>query len=456
MKDYQPVKGNAVALIPFAIFIIIYLASGIILQAQGIEMAFYQFPAPVAVFLGVVSAFIILKGSINEKFDTFIAGCGESNILIMCIIYLLAGAFSTVSGAMGGVDSTVNLGLTLIPPQYVTAGIFIIAGFISIATGTSVGTLGAVAPIAIGVAEKAGLSLPLVMAAVVGGAMFGDNLSIISDTTIAATRTQGVEMRDKFRLNIKLAIPAAVLTIILLLIFGQPVTVTEVGTYSYDIIKVLPYVFVLVVALMGVNVFAVLTGGIFISGIMGIFYGDLTILTFAQETFNGFLGMIDIFLVSLLTGGLAYMVTKAGGLQWILDRIQGMIKGRKSAEVGIAALVTLTDAAIANNTVSIIIDGPIAKGISNEFKVDPRRSASLLDSFSCVAQGALPYGAQILLVGSFTAGVVGPLDIIPLLWYQQLLALVAILSIFFPFADGYIKKHPWDFEKDKAKETAVS
>lgn len=444
------IKSNGKALIPFLVFILIYLGSGIILQSAGVEMAFYQFPAAVAVFCGIIVAFIMFKGTINEKFDTFIRGCGNDNIMIMCVIYLLAGAFAVVAKAMGGVDSTVNLGLTLIPAQYVTAGIFLIACFISLATGTSCGTMAALGPIAVGLADKAGLGMPLVMAALIGGAMFGDNLSIISDTTIAATRTQGCDMQDKFKLNLFIAVPAAVITLILLLILGRPETVVAVGTYSYDIIKVLPYLLVLILAVAGLNVFAVLTGGIFVAGIMGMFYGNLTVLTFAQATYNGFLSMIDIFLVSLLTGGLAYMVTKEGGLQFLLDRIQSMIRGKRSAEVGIAALVSITDVAIANNTVSIIINGPVAKGIADKYKVDPRRSASLLDIFACVMQGAIPYGAQILMVASFTKGSVTPLEVIPLLWYQQLLAVSAIISIFVPFADRIIRKKPWDWSKGKA------
>lgn len=442
-------KSSGKALIPFLIFVVVYLASGIILQAKGVEMAFYQLPGPVAVLVGIIIAFIMFKGSVDEKFGTLVQGCGDENIIIMCIIYLLAGAFSSVSEAIGGVDATVNLGLTLIPAKYATAGIFIIAGFISISTGTSVGTIVAIGPIAVGLAEKAGLNLSLVIAALIGGAMFGDNLSIISDTTIAATRTQGVEMRDKFRLNIRIALPAAIITIILLLIFGQPTTVSEVGDYSFNIIKVLPYLFVLVAALAGVNVFIVLTGGIIFSGIIGIAYRELGILTFAQEVFSGFEGMFDIFLLSMLTGGLAFMVTKEGGLQWILEKIQGRIKGKKTAEIGIAALISLIDAATANNTVAIIISGPIVKEISKTYKVDPRRTASLLDAFSCVMQGMIPYGAQLLIAASFTKGLVSPIEIIPLLWYQQLLALAAIISIFIPYADGIIKREPWDFTDDK-------
>ncbi len=451
MSDKQnktPYSG--IALIPFIVFIGVYLGSGLILQAKGVEMAFYQFPAPVAVFCGIITAFILLKGTINEKFESFIKGCGNPDIIIMCIIYLLAGAFAGVSKAMGGVDSTVNLGLTYIPAQYVVVGLFIIAGFISTATGTSVGSIVALGPIAVGIASKAGLSLPLTLAAVCGGAMFGDNLSIISDTTIAATRTQGCDMRDKFKVNIFIAAPAAILTIVLLLIFGHPTTIPAMQTYDFNIIKVLPYIFVLVLALIGINVFAVLTGGIFLSGIIGLMYGDLNILSFAQQVFAGFTNMTDIFLLSLLTGGLAEMVTKAGGIQFLLNGIQKMIKGRKSAEIGIATLVSLIDAAVANNTVAIIINGPIAKEICEKYKVDPRRSASLLDTFSCVFQGLIPYGAQMLILTSFAKDAVSPMQVIPLLWYQQLLALSAIISIFVPFADGIIKKKPWKYNKEKA------
>ncbi|WMJ80218.1 Na+/H+ antiporter NhaC family protein [Clostridium sp. MB40-C1] len=443
--------NSIIALMPFVVFIGVYLGSGLILQAKGVEMAFYQFPAPVAVFMGVISAFIILKGSIEEKFETFIDGCGNSDIIIMCIIYLLAGAFAAVSKAMGGVDSTVNLGLTYIPAQYIMAGLFIISGFISLATGTSVGAIAALGPIAVGVATKAGLSMPLTMASVLGGAMFGDNLSIISDTTIASTRTQGCDMRDKFRVNVYLSIPPAIITIILLLVFGKPTSITTLQACDFNIVKVLPYLFVLVLALMGANVFAVLTGGIFLSGAIGLFYGDLTIMSLAKNVFLGFTSMTDIFLLSMLTGGLAELVTKAGGLECLLNGIQKMVKGRKSAELGIAALVSLTDAAVANNTVAIIINGSIAKELCYKFKVDPRKSAAILSTYSCIIQGFIPYGAQMLVLTSFAKGAVSPMQIIPLVWFQELLLVSAIIATFVPFADGFLKKHPWNWEKGEAE-----
>ncbi len=423
-------KGSFIGLVPFLIFIGFYLGSGIMLESMGMEMAFYQLPAPVAIFPGIVVAFLLFKGTIKEKFETFLEGCGHQDIITMCIIYLLAGAFAVVSKAMGGVDSTVNLGLTYIPAQYIAPGLFVIAGFISTATGTSVGSIVSLAPIAVGLAEKSGVSMAFILAALMGGAMFGDNLSIISDTTIAATKTQGVEMKDKFRVNIKIAAPAAIVTLILLVIFGKPEFTPETASYAFNIIKVLPYIFVLVLALIGINVFVVLTAGIGLSGAIGLFYGNFTLLGFTKEIYNGFTGMTEIFLLSLLTGGLAAMVTKAGGVDWIISVIHKHIKGRKTAELGIGLLVTLTDMAVANNTVAIIINGPIAKNISDSYDVDPKHSASILDIFSCIAQGAIPYGAQMLIMLSFTQGKVSPFDIMPLLWYQILLGIFTIIFIF--------------------------
>ena len=442
-------KANGAALLPFIVFVLVYLATGIILNAMGVEMAFYQVAAPVCILPAIILAFIMFEGSIDEKFNDFVRGCGDENIIIMCLIYILAGAFATVSKASGGVDSVVNFALSLIPVQYITAGIFLISCFISISTGTSVGTISAVGPIAVGVATKGNLSLPLVLGALVGGAMFGDNLSVISDTTIAATRTQNVGMKDKFRANIKIAIPAAVITFIVLLIVGKPEGKVVLDDLSYKLILIIPYLFVLISALAGMNVFLVLTSGIILSGIIGIFTGGLTMMTFAQKIFDGFSGMFEIFLLSLLTGGLSYMVSSNGGIEWLVQKIRSFAKDVKSAEISIALLTLVTDAATANNTVAIIIDGPVAKEISKDFKVDPRRSASFLDTFSCVMQGIIPYGAQILIAAGLTkelgALAVSPVQIIPFLWYQALLAVFAILSIFMRFADP---KDKWDFEND--------
>ncbi|MGL4947588.1 MAG: Na+/H+ antiporter NhaC family protein [Cetobacterium sp.] len=427
----EKARGSFIGLIPFLVFIGFYLGSGIMLDSMGVELAFYQLPAPVAIFPGIIAAFLLFKGTIKEKFSTFLEGCGHEDIITMCIIYLLAGAFAVVSKSMGGVESTVNLGLTYIPANYIAPGLFLIAGFISTATGTSVGSIVSLAPIAVGLADKSGVPMSLVLASLMGGAMFGDNLSIISDTTIAATRTQGVEMKDKFKVNIKLAAPAALLTLILLIILGKPTSTPETAEHLFNIVKVLPYVFVLLLSLIGVNVFIVLTSGILLSGGIGLFYGNFTMLSYAKEIYNGFTGMTEIFLLSLLTGGLAAMVTKAGGVEWIMSTIEKKIKGVKSAQLGIGALVALTDMAVANNTVAIIINGPIAKKISEKYSVDPKKTASVLDIFSCIIQGMIPYGAQMLIMLSFAGGKVSPFEIIPLLWYQMILGIITIGYIFY-------------------------
>ncbi len=446
--DRRP-KARGAALLPFVLFVLVYLLSGLILNYRGVEMAFYQVAAPVCILPAIILAFVMFEGNVNEKFDEFVKGCGDDNIIIMCLVYILAGAFATVSSASGGVDSVVNFALSFIPVQYVTAGVFLIACFISLSTGTSVGTISAVGPVAVAIAQKGNLSMAMVIGALVGGAMFGDNLSIISDTTIAATRTQGVEMRDKFRVNFRITLPAAIVTFILFLLVGKPAGAVDLGELDYSFVLILPYLFVLISALSGLNVFLVLTGGIVFSGIIGMSTGGLTLLEFAQKIYEGFSGMFEIFLLSLLTGGLSYMITREGGIEWLVQKIRKLAKNVRSAELSIALLTLLTDAATANNTVAIIIAGPVAKEISKDFHVDPRRSASLLDTFSCVMQGFIPYGAQILIAAGLTkelgAHAIAPVEIIPFLWYQGLLFLFALASIFFRFGD---LKDPWNFEKD--------
>ncbi|MCI2110387.1 MAG: Na+/H+ antiporter NhaC family protein [Acidaminococcaceae bacterium] len=437
------------SLIPFAIFVVVYLGSGLVLEAQGVKMAFYQFPAPVAAVIGILVAFILLKGKFEDKFNTFLEGCGDSNILIMCVIYLLAGAFAAVCKAMGGLDATVNLGLNYVPTQYLAAGIFIITAFISLATGTSVGSVVAVGPIAISIAEKTGMGIPMLLGVVLGGSMFGDNLSVISDTTIAATRTQGCSMRDKFRLNLWLTLIPAIITVVILLFTGNSSIGKVALSGEINYIKVLPYVVVLVGAIAGGNVFAVLFGGTVLAGLIGFYYGSFTCITYAQTIYAGFTGMTDIFLLSLLIGGLANMINKAGGITALLKYAQKFISGRRSAEVAISALVSLTDIAVANNTVAIIINGEVARSLCYKFKVDPRRSAALLDTFSNVFQGLIPYGAQMLIITGFTKGSVSPIDLLPHAWFLYLLFLSSLISIFVPFSNGVIVKDPWNYEKQK-------
>lgn len=445
-------RPSLAALLPFVVFVFVYMATGIVLNHLGVEMAFYQVPAPVCILPAIILAFIMFKGSVDDKFNDFVRGCGDENIIIMCLIYILAGAFATVSKESGGVDSVVNFALSIIPLQFITGGIFLIGCFISISTGTSVGTISTVGPIAVGLAQKGNLPLALVLGSLVGGAMFGDNLSVISDTTIAATRTQNVDMKDKFKANIRMALPAAIITFIILLVVGKPEAIPSLEDRPYNPVLIIPYLFVLISAIAGMNVFLVLTSGIILSGLIGIATGGLDLMTFAQNIFTGFSGMFEIFLLSMLTGGLSYMVSKNGGIEWLVQKIRSFARGQKSAEVSIALLTALTDAATANNTVAIIIDGPVAKEISNDFKIDPRRSAALLDTLSCVMQGIIPYGAQILIAAGLTkelgASAVSPMEIIPFLWYQGILAFFAIASIFIRYADP---SGDWDFEKDELK-----
>ena len=448
-------RGGGLALIPFLIFIIIYLGAGLLLQAQGKEMAFYQFPSVTAMFIAVLAAFCMGKESINEKFSVFARGAANENVLTMLMIYILAGAFSTVAKAMGGVDSTVNLGLSVIPVQLLTAGVFVISAFMGTATGTSMGTITTIVPIVVGVADRSGLSIPMLLGACVGGAMFGDNLSMISDTTIAATRTQGCELRDKFKVNFFIALPAAAITVVILLLVGRPETVAPMGDLSFSIVKVLPYVAVLVLALIGVNVFLTLTIGIFSAGIIGMIGGELTVFTFAQAIWDGFTGMSEIFFLALFCGGLSEMIAHNGGITWLIEKLRGMMKGNKSAQVGVAALVSLADCATAINTVAIIVSGNVARDISREYKVDPRRTASLLDVFSCVFQGIIPYGAQLLTAATLTTLnydiIMSPVEIVPYMWYCWILAAFGLLSIFVPYADGTCRKDPWNWEYDVAE-----
>ena len=422
-------KANGKALIPLGVFVVVYLTTGIGLERQGVDMAFYQLPTPVAAVAGIMVAFLLFKGTINEKLTIFFKGCGHEDIMTMCFIFLFAGAFTTVSSAMGGVDAVVNLGMSVIPPQFVAAGVFVISAFIGVSTGTSVGTVVAVVPIALGLAEAGGLNVYFVVASAISGAMFGDNLSMISDTTIAATRTQGVEMKDKFRTNLAIALPAAVITVVLLLVFGRPETVPEVTDYSFQIVKVIPYVFVLAASLIGWNVFLVLTGGTLISGMIGVATGSFTVLEFAGKIYEGFTGMFEIFLLSMMMGGLATMVQEEGGIEWILQKVKRVIRGRKSAEAGIAAMVSLADIATANNTVAILVTGGVAKELSESYDVDPKRTASLLDVFSCALQGILPYGAQVLFACALMDNISSPFQVISFCWYQYIVAAVAVLSI---------------------------
>ena len=438
-------EASGIALLPLLLFIVIYLGAGIILQSKGVAMAFYQFPSVVAMTIAVVVAFIMYhKTGINENFSLFARGAGEENIMTMLMIFLLAGAFSSVAGAMGGVQSTANLGLTIIPARFIVPGIFVIAAFLSTATGTSMGTVGAIVPIAYQMGKTADLNMAFIMAAVMTGAMFGDNLSMISDTTIAATRTQGVQLKDKFRTNAWLSLPSAVIAIVLMILFGD--AGSSVGTLDYSVVKIIPYILVLVLALIGMNVFAVLIIGIVSAALVGVGTGAITFMDVAGKIWAGYQGMIEVFLLSMFVGGLAEMTKHYGGLKWLIQKANKFFKGPKSASVGIAVLTAIIDAATANNTVSIIVNGEIAKEISRKYKIDPRRTASFLDIFSCIMQGFIPYGAQFLMVASLTKNTVNPTDMIPYNWYLMILAVVSIISVMIPAYNKIVCKGQWDWE----------
>ena len=446
-------KGKGSALLPFLLFIVIYLGAGLYFQAQGVEMAFYQFPSVTAMFIALLLAFCQGKGTIDQKFTVFAKGAANETVLTMLMIYILAGAFSTVAKTMGGVEATVNLGLSLIPVELLTAGVCVISAFLGTATGTSVGTITSLVPIAVGLASESGLSVPMMLGACAGGAMFGDNLSMISDTTIAATKTQGCELKDKFRVNFFIAIPAAVVTLVILLVVARPEAAAVMEARSFELLKVLPYLLVLALAIIGVNVFLTLTIGILSAGVIGLVGGELTIFTYAQAIWKGFTGMSEVFFLALFCGGLSELVAHHGGISWLIRKLRGMMRGNKSAQVGMAALVSLADCATANNTVAIILCGNVARDISREYQVDPRRTASLLDVFSCVFQGIIPYGAQLLMAAALTTTTyniaVNPVEIVPYMWYCWILAAFGLLSIFVPYADKVCRKNPWDWEKGR-------
>lgn len=431
MTNFTKESGNPYALIPLFIFIFTFLGAGILLDD------FYAFPSPVAVLVGIIAAFILFKTSTDDKVDTLIAGCGDSKIMTMCLIYLFAGAFAVVSKAMGGVDAVVNLGISTIDVAYFPLGIFLIASFLSTATGTSVGAIVAIGPIAISLADKSGASMPLIAGALLGGSMLGDNLSMISDTTIAATQSLGCDLKDKFKINLFIALPAAIVTILIFfyLGFNSDVVAVDIAKNDYSLWAILPYVLVIVLAVVGVNVFYTLLLGTIIAGLIGFYNDSFTVMEFTQNIYEGFTSMTDIFLLSMLTGGLAAMVDKAGGITWVLNQIKKRIKSKKSAQTGIGVLVGFANLAIANNTVSIVITGPIAKEINDEYGLSAKKSATILDIFSCVIQGILPYGAQILLILSYANGKLDFLDILSNAWYHLFLLVFTLIAIYAAFWD---------------------
>lgn len=433
MTNEEQNKGRAIALLPIVVFLVIFLGSGIITGD------FYAMPAVVAFLIALGIAFVQNRGvSFNDKISIIAKGVGDDNIITMCLIYLCAGGFSGAVTAVGGVESTVNLGLSILPSSVAVVGLFVIGCFISVSMGTSMGTIAALAPIAVGISEKTGFAMPICIGAVVCGAMFGDNLSMISDTTIAAVKTQGCEMKDKFKENFLIVLPAAVITIIIFLIITRNGDYTVAGDLSYNILKVVPYIVVLVGALIGINVFVVLISGTIISIIVGLATGSIALnqifIAIGGGEVNGMsiggvVGMYDITVISILVACIVSLVKEYGGIQYVLSMVHRKIKGERGAELGIAGLSLLVDACTANNTIAIVMAGPIAKEISDEYHVSPKRSASLLDIFTSVGQGLIPYGAQLLSAATLTG--LTPFDIMPYLYYPILMAVSAILFILF-------------------------
>ncbi|MCG2030336.1 Na+/H+ antiporter NhaC family protein [Staphylococcus epidermidis] len=420
MKEMK--NGNAWALIPLLLFVLLFLGVGII------SGDFTTMPLNVAITITVIVALLMnRKETFAKKVEVFTKGAGHSNIILMMLIFILAGAFSTTAEKMGGVSSTVNLGLSLIPQNLIIVGLFIICMFVSISMGTSVGTVAAIAPVGFGFAQATDVPAALAMATVVGGAMFGDNLSMISDTTIAAVRTQKTKMSDKFKVNFKIVLPGAIITIIILFFLTNGISIDHTKNYDYNLIKVIPYLLVLILALVGINVIIVLMGGTVLAGIIGLIDGSFGWNGLLNAISKGIIGMEDIAMIALLIGGLVGIIQHNGGIDWLLNFVRSKVKSKRGAELGIASLVSAADISTANNTISIIMAGPLAKNIADEYDVDPRKSASILDIFGGCFQGLLPYSPQVISA----AGVAGisPFLMLQYSIYPILLGVCGLVAI---------------------------
>ena len=423
--------ANPAALLPIAIFLVLYLGSGIYFEyVHPIEgrMGFYVISVVVAFGIALIAAFMQNRHlTFDEKIHICAQGIGDDNITTMLLIFLLAGTFSGIAGAAGGAKSTANMLLSVIPARFAVPGLFIIACLISMAMGTSVGTITVLVPIAVATAAGGGLSLPLCVGTVVGGAMFGDNLSFISDTTIAATKTQGVQMRDKFLANIKLALPAAVATLALLIVLSLRSTPAPMEELEFNPLLALPYFVVLAMALMGINVFVVLLAGVALFLVMGVALGQLDYISAFGAMGQGTEGMFETMIVTILVASISALMRAGGGFEALLAAIRARTHSRRGGMLGIALLTAFMDVATANNTVAIVIAAPIAREISREFDVPGTVTASLLDTCSCIAQGIIPYGAQLLVAANLSG--LSSISIIPWLFYPMLLAVMVGVSI---------------------------
>lgn len=393
---------------------------------------FYKVPPTVIFIITSVYALITLRGqNFNDRIAVFSKGAGNSDLMLMIWIFILAGAFAASAKAMNAVDATVNLTLCILPENMLLPGIFAAACLISISIGTSVGTIAALIPIVCGLAGKTGLELPVLSAAAVGGAFFGDNLSFISDTTVVATKTQGCRMSDKFKTNFLIVLPAAIITFVLYLFIGREATTTDIVTSQINLLKILPYAAVLVSAIAGLNVLIVLLLGLLLTGIVGLADGSFQLDSWFAAMANGIDGMSETIFISLLVGGLLAVIRHGGGIDWIIQRLTSHVNSRRGAELSIGMLVTLVNFCTANNTVAILSVGTIARDIAKRFGVDPRKAASILDTFSCFVQGIIPYGAQLLIASGLAS--IPATAIMPYLFYPYLLGAVAIAAILLGF-----------------------
>lgn len=422
-------KPNGWALMPLVVFLCLYLVTSLIVND------FYKVPITVAFLVASVYAVATTKGlSLNDRILQYSSGAANKNIMLMLWIFILAGAFAQSAKAMGAIDATVNLTLLLLPDNLLLAGIFLASCFISLSIGTSVGTIVALTPVAAGIAMKTDVSLPFMTALVIGGAFFGDNLSFISDTTIAATRTQGCVMRDRFRVNFLIAVPAALLVFIYYIIYGTQVeSASEIHAIEWG--KVIPYLIVLGTAIAGMNVTLVLLLGVLSTGIIGCIYGSFDLFGWFASMGEGITGMGELIIITLMAGGMLELIRFNGGVDYILHHLTRHVSNKRGAELSIAALVSLANFCTANNTIAIITVGPLANNIAEQFRVDKRKSASILDTFSCVVQGLIPYGAQMLIAAELTK--LSPISIIGYLYYPIILGIVALLSILLRYPKRY-------------------
>ena len=418
-----------IALSPLGVFIVLYLVTSIIAGD------FYKVPITVAFMVSSIYAVIIHGGRpLRERIDIFSRGAATGQMMLMVWIFVLAGAFANSAKMMGSIDATVNLTLSLLPPQMLLAGLFVAACFISISVGTSVGTIVALTPIAAGVAQQTGTDVALMTAVVVGGSFFGDNLSFISDTTIVATSTQGCRLSDKFRVNSFIVVPAAIVILIVYFFMGSDISAPqEIADVQW--VKVIPYLAVLITAVFGMNVMAVLTLGIALTGIIGLMTGSFDIFGWMQSMGDGIIGMGELIIITMMAGGMLELIKQQGGIDFIIRRMTRHVHGKRGAELSIGALVAMVDVCTANNTVAIITVGGIAKQIGDKYGVDNKKAASILDTFSCAVQGLIPYGAQLLMASGLAA--LNPVNIIPYLYYPMAIGIAALLSIFLRYPRRY-------------------